>query len=222
MNTRKKIFAIGYVLVLLLFLAACSSVADIDANAPAPDDTIITVPEQPTTPEPTPEPQPTPEPIQEPTPEPDTTTEPVLGTHFFPFSFSAEDLYGNPVTEESVSAQELFFVYLWTTWCPSCVTGMSDLALIADYYGDRIGFITLLGDFSTARDTAIRITEGAGVDFITVDATLGDFSYLMELLNSGFIPTSILLDRYGNVVGDQIVGSGYERFKNEIQNALGE
>ncbi|MDR0272598.1 MAG: TlpA family protein disulfide reductase [Clostridiales bacterium] len=138
----------------------------------------------------------------------------------FPFRFSTEDLYGNTVTDASLGGKDFYFVYYWTTWCPSCVSGMPGLAQLAEEYGDRVGFITLLGDFSTAGENAIRITENAGASFSTVDARHGEFAPLMNLLNSGFVPTTVLLDANGNVIGEQIVGSNLDVFTAAIEGAL--
>ena len=103
-------------------------------------------------------------------------------TFLFPFEFTAEDLYGNQLTAESLGEMEIFFVYFWTTWCPACVQGMPGLAELAEEFGDRVGFISLLGDFATARDAAINIVNNAGVSFPTLDAEHSDFQPVMELM----------------------------------------
>jgi len=165
----------------------------------------------------------------DPEPAPDTTAEPAdataepprEGTFVFPFNFSTEDLYGGTVTHEALGYKEAFFVYLWTTWCPSCVDAMPYLAQLAEAYGDRVGFISLLGDFDTAGDTAIRIKEDAGVPFITVDANYDGLQDLLALVRSGFVPTSVVIGQDGTVVGEQIVGSGIDRFQAAIEYALG-
>ena len=155
-------------------------------------------------------------------PAPDITVEPPReGTFAFPFNFSTEDLYGDTVTHEALGYKEAFFVYLWTTWCPSCVDAMPYLAQLAEAYGDRVGFISLLGDFDTAGDTAIRIKEDAGVPFITVDANYDGLQDLLALVRSGFVPTSVVIGQDGTVVGEQIVGSGIDRFQAAIEYALG-
>ena len=138
----------------------------------------------------------------------------------FPYSFSTQDLYGNTVTEASLGEKEVFFVHYWATWCPPCVSEMPDLAKVAERYGDRVGFIALLDDFSSAKATAIRLTESSGVSFINVDANHSEFRTLLRLVQSGYVPTTVLIDRDGRVIGEQIIGahgSGYGRF---IDNAL--
>jgi len=137
----------------------------------------------------------------------------------FPFSFSTLDLHGNPVTEESLGQKELFFVYFWTTWCPSCVRAIPGLEELAQEFSDRVGFLTLLGDFTANQATAISITEGTS--FITVDANIDDFFYLMELLDSGFVPTSAIIGAEG-MIGEQIVGGSIDRFRAAIEEVLAE
>ncbi|MCL1877601.1 MAG: TlpA family protein disulfide reductase [Defluviitaleaceae bacterium] len=137
----------------------------------------------------------------------------------FPFSFSAEDLYGNEVTEADLGDKEVFFVYLWATWCFSCVQGMPGLAELSGEFGDRVGFITLLSDFDNAANAAV-IKQDAGADFITVSANHDDFADLLPLLQSGFVPTSIILDLNGDVIGEQIVGGSTRSLRTAIRDAL--
>ena len=148
--------------------------------------------------------------------EPEITQPLIQGS--FPFTFSAEDLHGNTITDASLGEKDLFFVYFWTTWCPACVNSMPGLNELAEEFADDIGFITLLGDFDTARETAIRITQDA--PFYTVNANDSDFEQLMQLVQSGFLPTSVIIDTNGNVIGEQIVGGGTARFREAIEYAL--
>jgi len=138
----------------------------------------------------------------------------------FPFSFTVEDLHGNPVTGASLGDRDIFFIYYWTTWCPACVNGMPGLAELAEEFGDRVGFLSLLGDFDTARDTAIDITEGANAPFITVDAQHPYFADLVQLMQIRFLPTSIIIDAEGNIIGEHIVGSSTDAFRTAIEDAL--
>ena len=138
----------------------------------------------------------------------------------FPFAFITEDVYGNQITEANLGEYEAFFVYFWTTWCPSCVAAMPDLAQLAHDYAGRVGFVSLLGDFNSASDIAIRIKEEAGVYFTTVDANMEALQELRAMLNSGFVPTSVIIGRDGEMIGEPIVGSSVPRFSAAIENAL--
>ena len=162
-----------------------------------------------------------PPPIAEPPPaaelQPEEYPQPVSGS--FPFAFTAEDLHGNTITEAGLGEKQLFFVYFWTTWCPACVNSMPGLVELAGEFADYIGVITLLDDFDTARETAIRITEDA--PFYTVNARDDDFRQLVQLIKPQVIPTSIIVDAYGSVIGGHIIGGGIDRFRAAIEYALG-
>ena len=143
-------------------------------------------------------------------------------TFFFPYTFSAEDIYGKPVTEKSLGEKEIFFVHYFATWCPPCVREMPDLASIAKKYGNRVGFIGLLDDFSSNKTAAIRLAESSGVPFIMVDAEHRDFRNLLKMVDSGYVPTSILIGRDGKPVGEQIVGAYGLKYANFLDKALGQ
>ena len=137
-----------------------------------------------------------------------------------PFKFSAEDLYGNTVTEASLGDKELFFVHYWATWCGPCVSEMPDLAEVAKKYADKVGFIALLDDYGSAKSTAVEIAENSGISFIMVDANHGDFTALLSLVQSGYVPTTVLLDKDGNMVGEQIIGAYGAEYGRYIEEAL--
>jgi len=141
-------------------------------------------------------------------------------TFIFPYAFSAEDLYGKRVTERSLGEKEVFFVHYLATWCPPCVREIPDLAAVAKKYGNRVGFIGLLDDYSTNKAAAIRLAENAGIPFIMVDADHSDFSNLLRMVQSGYVPTSILIGRDGKIIGEQIVGAYGLNYANFIDRAL--
>jgi thiol-disulfide isomerase/thioredoxin len=137
----------------------------------------------------------------------------------FPYAFSAQDINGIVVTEKSLGEKELFFVHYWATWCGPCVREMPDLAAIARKYGDRVGFIALLDDYNS-RNTAIQITKRAGVSFTMVDARHKDFQKLLQMVQSGYVPTTILIDKNGRIIGEQIIGAYGRSYGDFIERAL--
>jgi len=141
-------------------------------------------------------------------------------TFTFPYKFTTEDIYGKQVTEKSLGEKELYFVHYFATWCPPCVKEMPDLAYIAKKYGNRVGFIGLLDDYDTNRAVAIRLVENAGIPFIMVDAEHKDFKNLLKLVQSGYVPTTILIGRDGKIIGGQIVGSYGLDYAGFIEKAL--
>ena len=139
----------------------------------------------------------------------------------FPFEFEAEDLYGNIVTHESIGERELFLLYFWTTWCGVCIIAMPGMAELATEFYDRMGFLSLLGDFESGREAAILMTEDANAPFFSVDIMLEDFDPLIPFVDSGFVPTTALIDTQGNKIGDMIMGSDIDGLRDKINAALG-
>ena len=125
----------------------------------------------------------------------------VLPSGIFPFSFTAQDLFGNTVTEESLGEKQLFFVHLWATWCPPCIVEMPDIAVITEEYSDRVGFLGLLEDFSTNLDGALNIVESANKpdSFINIDARLPELSDLLSLVHTGYVPTTVIITANGEI-----------------------
>jgi len=143
-------------------------------------------------------------------------------TFIFPYAFTTDDIYGKRVTEKSLGEKEIFFVHYFATWCPPCVREMPDLASIAKKYGDRVGFIGLLGDYATNKAAAVRLAESSGVPFIMVNAEHSDFRNLLKMVQSGYVPTSILIGRDGKIIGEQIVGAYGLKYANFLDKALGQ
>jgi thiol-disulfide isomerase/thioredoxin len=124
---------------------------------------------------------------------------PASGRSVFPFQFQAKDLYGNDVNERFWGEKEYFFIYHTATWCGPCIQGMPALAEVAREFGDRVGFIALLDDYSTNSSGAIRITQNSGIpsDFIFVDARIPGMQNILALVFSGSIPAAVIIGRDG-------------------------
>ena len=138
----------------------------------------------------------------------------------FPFEFAAEDLHGNTVTHVSLGERELFLLYFWTTWCGACVVAMPDMVRLANEFGAKVGFVSLLGDFETGRRVAIQMTEDLNIPFFTMDANYTGFEAFIHFVQSGFVPTTAIIDIYGNMIGEMIVGGGYARLREAIEAAF--
>ena len=162
----------------------------------------------------------------------DTTTPPDDGSmqksddgsmQKFP-TFEGKDLDGNTVkSDELFSANAVTVVNFWFTTCNPCVGELSDLDALnkelAEKGGSLIGVntFTLDGDeaaISEAKDVLAK--KGATYQnvYFNSDGEAGKFN-----TNIFAYPTTYVVDRNGNIVGDPIVGAITEKNQAEALQA---
>ena len=154
----------------------------------------------------------------------DTTTPPDDGSmQKFP-TFEGKDLDGNTVkSDELFSANAVTVVNFWFTTCNPCVGELSELDALnkelAEKGGALIGVntFTLDGDeaaISEAKDVLAK--KGATYQnvYFNSDGEAGKFT-----TNIFAYPTTYVVDRNGNIVGDPIVGAITEKNQAEALQA---
>ena len=139
--------------------------------------------------------------------------------------FEGKDLDGNPVkSDELFSANAVTVVNFWFTTCNPCVGELSELDALnkelAKKGGALIGVntFTLDGD-ETAISEAKDVLAKKGVTYQNVyfasDGEAGKFT-----TNIFAYPTTYVVDRNGNIVGDPIVGAITEKKQAETLQKL--
>ena len=155
----------------------------------------------------------------------DTSTPPDDGSvQKFP-AFEGKDLDGNTVkSDELFSANAVTVVNFWFTTCSPCVGELSDLDALnqelAKKGGSLIGVntFTLDGDeaaISEAKDVLAK--KGATYQnvYFDSDGEAGKFT-----INIFAYPTTYVVDRSGNIVGEPIVGAITEKKQAETLQKL--
>ena len=140
-------------------------------------------------------------------------------------AFEGKDLDGNTVkSDELFSANAVTVVNFWFTTCNPCVGELSDLDALnkelAEKGGSLIGVntFTLDGDeaaISEAKDVLAK--KGATYQnvYFASDGEAGKFT-----TNIFAYPTTYVVDRNGNIVGDPIVGAITEKKQAETLQKL--
>ena len=140
-------------------------------------------------------------------------------------AFEGKDLDGNPVkSDELFSANAVTVVNFWFTTCNPCVGELSELDALnkelAKKGGSLIGVntFTLDGDeaaISEAKDVLAK--KGATYQnvYFDSDGEAGKFT-----TNIFAYPTTYVVDRSGNIVGDPIVGAITEKKQAETLQTL--
>ena len=140
-------------------------------------------------------------------------------------AFEGKDLDGNPVkSDELFSANAVTVVNFWFTTCKPCVGELSELDALnkelAKKGGALIGVntFTLDGD-ETAISEAKDVLAKKGVTYQNVyfdsDGEAGKFT-----TNIFAYPTTYVVDRNGNIVGEPIVGAITEKKQAETLQKL--
>ena len=140
-------------------------------------------------------------------------------------AFEGKDLDGNPVkSDELFSANAVTVVNFWFTTCNPCVGELSELDALnkelAEKGGSLIGVntFTLDGDeaaISEAKDVLTK--KGATYQnvYFPSDGEAGKFT-----ANIFAYPTTYVVDRSGNIVGEPIVGAITEKKQAETLQKL--
>lgn len=136
--------------------------------------------------------------------------------------FATYDIMGNEVTNDVFKDAELTVVNVWGTFCGPCIEEMPDLQALSEKYAGKVQFIGIVGDVNGIEDTehveaAKEITEQASVKFTNLVLS-ADFNEFMSGI-VGF-PTTIFVDKDGNILGDPIVGSNIPATDEFIAGAL--
>ena len=140
-------------------------------------------------------------------------------------SFEGKDLDGNPVkSDELFSGNAVTVVNFWFTTCNPCVGELAELDALnkelAEKGGALIGVntFTLDGD-ETAISEAKDVLAKKGATYQNVyfasDGEAGKFT-----TNIFAYPTTYVVDRSGNIVGDPIVGAITEKKQAETLQKL--
>ncbi len=140
-------------------------------------------------------------------------------------SFNSEDLDGNAVTEKIFAEKDLTVVNIWGTFCGPCIQEMPELAAWAKEMPDNVQLIGLVEDINGVNDTehiklARQILKEADANFLNIIAGTEDFyDILVSLIG---VPTTIFVDKNGNIVGRPIIGANVDGYKSFVEQYLNE
>lgn len=153
------------------------------------------------------------------------TEAPEAGPAAYAFTFSAQTLDGETVTEAYLGEHELTMVNVWASWCGPCRSELSALGQLYEKLPENVGFLSVTVDTAQDLGTAKDLLSENGCAFPCLDGQ-GSPGLMAGLLGRVMaIPTTVFLDKAGNEVGDWLVGvpqgsSVTEAYLNEIQARL--
>lgn len=144
-------------------------------------------------------------------------------------NFSGTDFDGNSVDESLFSGNAVTVVNFWFTGCKPCVAELSKLGELNDTIremgGEVIGINTETFDGNEAaiKDAAaILESQGAAYRNLSIDSDSDAGKYAADIMA---FPTTILVDRNGNIVGEPLLGGidnqdNYDALMKQIQSVI--
>lgn len=137
--------------------------------------------------------------------------------------FTTNDIDGNEVTESIFANKDLTVVNIWGTFCGPCINEMPELGAWEKELTDNVQIVGLIVDISsTDNETQIaaakQITEKADVGFVNLIGGNGAFDELIGSIVG--VPTTIFVDKSGNIVGEIIVGADVDRYKSFVNKYI--
>ncbi|MDR3238699.1 MAG: TlpA family protein disulfide reductase [Clostridiales bacterium] len=130
-------------------------------------------------------------------------------------SFQTTDMNGQSVSNEIFKEKQITFINYWATWCGPCRTELPDFQGMHDKYQDRVKFITIVDDGKEAKSSADKLISSYLTDYLN----LLPVPDLVRPIQTGAVPTSVIVDSGGYLVLDKIVGS-YGRYDTFLDKAL--
>ena len=144
-------------------------------------------------------------------------------------SFSGKNFDGNSVDESLFSNNAVTVVNFWFTGCKPCVAELSKLNELNDAIksmgGEVIGINTETFDGNEdaiKEAAAVLDSQGAKYRNISVDSDSSIGKYASDIMA---FPTTILVDRNGNIVGEPMLGgiddqANYDSLMKQIQSVI--
>ena len=144
-------------------------------------------------------------------------------------NFSGQDFDGNSVDDSLFSGNAVTVVNFWFTGCKPCVAELSKLDELNNTLkamgGEVIGINTETFDGNEAAiKEAASVLESQGAKYrnISIDSASDAGKYASEIMA---FPTTILVDRNGNIVGDPLLGGidnqdNYDSLMQQIQSVI--
>ncbi len=136
-------------------------------------------------------------------------------------AFTAEDYSGQQYTESMFAESDATVVNFWYTGCQACVEEMPDLEKMSAELSEKnvklIGLCADAGPNVEIDKEVLRILEKTGVTYPTLKITSGE--KMVEMLNSvTAFPTTFVVDKNGNIIGEPIVGTINTESQEKVLN----
>lgn len=138
-------------------------------------------------------------------------------------SFESTSSTGDEVTKDIFSQYDITMINFWSTSCEPCKEEMPELEKLSKELPDNVNFLSVCIDGANDTTLTQSILDDLGCSFKVLYPGSDLTSFIQE--NYQFVPTTIFVDKDGNVIGSAITGvpSGddvVQSYLDAIQNRL--
>lgn len=136
-------------------------------------------------------------------------------------AFSAQDLDGNPITNEIFAQKDITIINIWGTFCSPCISEMPELGKWEKELPDHVQLVGLLCDVKIGDDLseAQEIMKQAQAGFLNIVPDDALMNWLGQIFS---VPTTILVDKTGTILGEPVVGADMQGYQDALEAALHE
>ena len=118
-------------------------------------------------------------------------------------SFTAYTRKNKPFTQEEFSGYDLTIICFWAPWSDASVYELKQLVSLSERFPENIAFVSVCLD-SELSDSKLRLKELNLKGFTTLKEGDGDFKVMSDAIVN--VPTTVIVDSAGNLIGDPIIG----------------
>lgn len=136
-------------------------------------------------------------------------------------TFTADTLDKGTFTQEDLMEKDVTVINFWSLHCAPCIKEMPDIAAFERSLPDNVQVLTACLDGEDMRDGVEAIMEEAGFEGTTLLGGDGDYQELCGMIQ--YTPTTVFVDKEGNVAGDFMIGGQVdlaESYGNAIDSVL--
>lgn len=135
--------------------------------------------------------------------------------------FGTTTLDEQKVTQEIFSDYDLTVVYVWGTYCPSCIREMGDYAQLTGELPDNVNLVGIVGDvydgIETNVDQANEILKDAGAEYRNLRVSDDLYDIMREIQ---YLPSAFFADGDGHIIGEIMNGARYPQVRKRLDGYL--
>ncbi len=137
------------------------------------------------------------------------------------FKFRSTTLDNKVVTDDIFKDYDLTIVFVWGTYCGSCIAEMGDYAELYKDLPDNVNLVGLVCDvydgLDNNVDTAHEILDDAGAKFTNIATSDSNYDLVFAFQ---YVPSSFFVDREGRIVGKLMEGAKFKDTKKRLDSYL--